>query len=127
MNICESPTVAEASAKGDALGWKRVNDEKWHRALQSGVSGTLEDVGWQSPGNESESIAFWTVTGKRNSKVCTYNIEDAAGILEALIRQFGAGSRDMSGALDAVSWQQGAMHVLYVHVGSVNRITISEN
>ena len=73
LSICESSTFSDASAKGDALGWKRLINEKLRQTFSTYKLGPLEEVRWQNPNDEIEFIGLEIKKEQSPSKVCQYS------------------------------------------------------
>ena len=127
MNICESSTLSDASAKGDALGWPRMSDENWHSSFVADNGGTLEDVGWRP--KEEVAVSFWIAKGRASYRACSYSVTDPsgpAGLMEALTERFGPPSYLNKTDLGTTAfWNQGSMEASLSQVGSSIGIQIS--
>jgi hypothetical protein len=130
LEICRSSTVAEATAKGDLVGWPRMSEaqtRQWRSSFHSYNGGRVEVTGWKRGERDTDgSLSFWIATGPNGHKACSHSAAPDH-FLEGLTEQLGApASLDGSGSDVTASWQKGAVEAYLVRSGSIELITMTD-
>ena len=128
LDICTSASVPEASWKGDALGWKRVDDDpEWRSSFEAYNGGTVEVVGWRAENKDDGALSFWIATGPNGHRACSYSVENPAGLLDALTGHFGTpDTLDKFEFGVTAFWAHGSTEVSYSQVGASAGIVIGD-
>lgn len=129
LEICGSPTVAEATATGDRLGWPRMNAarlEEWRAGFVSHIGSPVQVVGWQRGADGgADAVSFWTAQGPSGHRACAYSTAEPAGLLDALSARFGApASLDRHDFGTMASWNPGRAQVSFAQIGSTAVVNI---
>lgn len=134
LDICEARTVEAASAKGDALGWRRMADaetEEWRTNFVAYNGGSVDLVGWRrEQAGGTELLSFWIAVGPNGHRACAYSTTEPAGILGALSERLGEpDSLEENDAIDLISawWTRGDRQYSFAQVGSSVAINIGPN
>ena len=94
LEVCEAPTVAEATARGDAPGWQRLPDaetEEWRTSFVAYNGGSVDTVSWRrEQADGSELLSYWIAVGPNGHRACAYSTKEPAGLLDALSERLGA-------------------------------------
>lgn len=95
IDICESSTVAEASKKGNALGWEPGEDRGWKKSFENYNGGSVDVVGWRRGEKDGDGLlSFWISTGPVSTRMCSYYATgDGAALLSAFLSHFGKPSK----------------------------------
>jgi hypothetical protein len=130
LEVCRSDTVAEATAKGDAFGWARMEDsqiEDWRTHFLAYNGGTVQVIGWRRGESDGDGLlSFWIAIGPNGHKACSYSLAHPEGLLDGLIDHFGKpASLDKYEFGTVANWQQGLAEVSYSQVGSSTGIVVS--
>ncbi|GEC35922.1 hypothetical protein N181_31890 [Sinorhizobium fredii USDA 205] len=130
LDICGSSTVSEATTKGDALGWERMNDEQveeWRAGFLAHNGGSVDLVGWRRGEKEGDGmLSFWIAKGPNGHKACSYSVTNPAGLLDALTQRFGPpSSLDKMDFGSVAYWKHSATEVSFSQVGSSTGVTIA--
>ncbi|MBR0644382.1 hypothetical protein [Plastoroseomonas hellenica] len=129
LDICRSPTVAEAAATGDRLGWPRMNAarlEEWRAGFVSHIGSPVQVVGWQRGADRgADAVSFWTAHGPGGHRACAYSTAEPAGLLDALSARFGTpASLDRHDFGTMASWNPGRAEVSFAQIGSTAVVNI---
>lgn len=128
LEICHATTVAEATAKGDALGWTRMTDAdtaSWRNGFVRHNGGTVEQVGWQrGPAEGDDALSFWIATGPNRHQACTYTPSNQGALVRALTERYGQPvSTDSNEFGMMVQWNDGRHEVIYSRFGNAGGMT----
>jgi hypothetical protein len=81
VDFCTSKTLAEAEAKGDQLGWRRLTPaelENWRTSYIASTGNTVEGTGWRRGDKDGgDSLSFWVARGPSQHRACAYPIPQA--------------------------------------------------
>ncbi|MEF0944305.1 hypothetical protein [Rhizobium sp. BR 362] len=132
MEVCSSETVAEATAKGNQLGWDAIpatdpDTVKWRQSFMSYNGGTVDVVGWRKTSTENEElISFWVAQDPNAHTACAYTVKVAGGLLDALIELLGRPSNlDKNEVATTALWKRGSQEISFAQVGSGAEVVIS--
>jgi hypothetical protein len=93
VDFCGSTTIAEAEAKGERLGWRRMTAaelEDWRLGFVTYAGGSVEIAGWRREDNDGgESLSFWVARGPSRHRACAYTATNPARLLDDLSEHFG--------------------------------------
>ena len=74
VDFCRSTTIAEAEAKGEQLGWRRMTPaelEDWRMGFVAYTDGPVEVSGWRRENNDGgELLSFWVARGPSQHRAC---------------------------------------------------------
>ena len=88
VDFCGCTTIAEAEAKGEQLGWRRMTAaelEDWRMGFVAYTGGSVEISGWRREDNDGgESLSFWVARGPSRHRVCAYTATNPARLLDDL-------------------------------------------
>ena len=130
FDICKAPSVSEAAARGDRLGWSRSDEaqlDEWRQSFMRYNGGSVDVVGWKrGEAERGDSLSFWVAEGPNGHKACAYSAADASGLLEALSRHLGKpDSLDRTEVVTSAYWKTGSIEVYYSQVGAGALVNIS--
>jgi hypothetical protein len=123
LDFCDSQTIAEAQAKGDQFGWRRMTGTEladWRTGFIAYNGGPVEVSGWRR-GDQSgdDSLSFWVAGGPNGHKACAYTVTGPAHLLDDLSERFGAPtSLDKREFGPTAVWKRGATEISFSQVGS---------
>jgi hypothetical protein len=114
VDFCTSKTLAEAEAKGDQLGWRRLTPaelENWRH--------TVEVSGWRRGDKDGGgSLSFWVARGPSQHRACAYSVTNPAGLLDDLSERFGTPSNlEKHDFGTTASWKLGVTEISFSQVG----------
>ena len=132
LDFCASPSVQEAAARGDELGWQRMGNaqfEPWLASFKAHNDGWVEVVGWtRGPTEGDGSLSFWTAQALDGQRACSYSIADAPGLLEELSGQLGTpGNLYKDNLMTSASWGSGSSAIYFSQVASTVLVSITHN
>lgn len=127
LDFCQSETLAAAIAKGDRLGWRRLQDaelEEWRSAHDASMNTSVEVAGWRD-GDErtGKALNFWLTHGENGYKACNYLTRDATGLREALVTRYGEPPDPMP---TVAYWNLGRIQVALTTSETTVYVTIAE-
>jgi hypothetical protein len=123
FDFCGSQTMAEAEAKADQFGWRRMTDadlHDWRAGFIAYNGGTVEVSGWRRGDNVSDdSLSFWIAHGPSEHRACSYTVTNPAKLLDDLSERLGAPtSFDKRELATTAVWKRGVTEVSFSQVGS---------
>ena len=128
LEICGSSTMTEAAGEGGALGWERMDAQKfqeWRAAFLRYNGESTEVIGWQRGKADDDDSLFWIVTGPDGHRICSTLLADPTGMLSGLTEHFGRpDSLDQSEAITSAYWKKDAAEISFSQVGSSTEITL---
>lgn len=129
LDVCSSATVTEAAAKGNRLGWERMDEARfasWRAAIEQNGR-RVQAVGWARGPKEADGLlSFSTQLGFRPQNMCSYSVGDAAGLLEGLSGALGTPSRREEGEIiTSVEWAWRLGVVSFVQVGAHGLVSVT--
>lgn len=129
LDICAAPTVADAQARGDALGWTRMTEadfREWRESFVGYNKGEVDVIGWRQPGSEkSDALSFWVARGPNAHRACTYSMAKLDGALEALTRVLGKPeSLEKNEVVTTAVWVREGAEIYYSAVGDAGLVSI---
>ena len=132
LEVCNSQSIAEVTAKGNQLGWETVpatdpSTVEWRKSFVSYNGGSVDVVGWRKTSTENvEVLSFWVAEGPNAHKACSYSINVADGLLDALIELLGRPSTLHKDEVSTTAfWKQGTREISYSQVGTAAGVVIS--
>ncbi|SHJ87737.1 hypothetical protein SAMN02745194_03620 [Roseomonas rosea] len=123
LELCASTTMAEATARGERLGWQRLSDtrlEPWRSGFLRHNGGTVEVVGWQRGEKEGEgALSFWIAKGPNAHRACYFSAAGAPGLLNDLSEALGEPDNlDKTADIVLASWTFGPTQVQFAQTGA---------
>lgn len=127
LDICHATTIAEATAKGDALGWARMTDadtKSWREGFVRHNGGTVEQIGWKrGPAEGDDTLSYWIATGPNRHKACTYTPSNQGALVRALTDRLGPPvSTDSNQYGMMVQWYEGRHEIVYSRFGTAGNM-----
>lgn len=120
LEFCDSKTLAEAEAKGDQLGWRRMTQaelEDWRAGFAASTHSAVEVSGWRRE-DGGDSLSFWVAHGPNQQRACSYAVNNPALLLDDLSERFGAANDlDKRDSGTTASWKFGATEISFSQVG----------
>jgi hypothetical protein len=109
VDFCTSKTLAEAEAKGDQLGWRRI----------ASTGNAVEVSGWRRGDIDGgDSLSFWVARGPSRHRACAYSVTNPAGLLDDLSERFGTPSNlEKHDFGTTASWKLGVTEISFSQVG----------
>jgi hypothetical protein len=122
VDFCTSKTLAEAEAKGDQLGWRRLTPaelENWRTSYIASTGNTVEGSGWRRGDKDGgDSLSFWVARGPGQHRACAYSVTNPAGLLDDLSERFGTPSNlEKHDFGTTASWKLGVTEISFSQVG----------
>lgn len=130
LDFCRSTTLAEARAKGDALGWRKMGvadgASEWNERFLDVNGGTLGAVTWRRSDEDGDGIlSFWVADGESRHRACSYTSGVPDGILDTLNKTFGKPSYYSAHQYgEVIFWTQGAREVSFSRMNSSVDVSI---
>jgi hypothetical protein len=105
VDFCTSKTLAEAEAKGDQLGWRRI----------ASTGNAVEVSGWRRGDIDGgDSLSFWVARGPGQHRACAYSVTNPAGLLDDLSERFGTPSNlEKHDFGTTASWKLGVTEISF--------------
>ncbi|QEI07054.1 hypothetical protein FXN63_15310 [Pigmentiphaga aceris] len=129
LAVCESPSVEEATSKGDTIGWARMSDaqiEPWRKDFLAFNGGSVSPVGWKKSAKPDDDVlSFWIAAGRDSHKACSYLTSSPASLLDQLTAFLGAPQTLEKSALSTTAfWKHGNRETQYSQSGAVGLLNV---
>lgn len=128
--VCASVSMAEATARADALAWRPVPDadlDDWRQGFAAHDARAVVVRAWrQSEHDDADRLSFWIAAGPGGHVACSFDTASAEDLLDRVTARFGTPTtleRHTSGV--TAMWSHAGGQVSYSQVGTHAGLVLS--